>query len=382
MNLLRWQALQRQTALRRPACVSSTLQRYAHRQAFAPTAQLNYAQQRARGGRNRRRQDENEEDPEEGRFSGQREDTEAVLKTKPESPSFYTGRATYHDSLIELQNAISKTRGTLKTLQLLPLPEFARESLKPMPPVWKTAEEMSQEFDTKMTTSRYRKVTVLLNELNQYLRIATTAGYHDLATMIDSVLGMFESGKKESYLTRGERKPVILDQYGRSYTVGKRKTSAARVWMIPVKTQAPSPRTVIQPAVTEPTARTNPWQLISENTTESRSPVIVTASTILVNNLPISEYFPQPHDRERIVRPLKVAGVLGKYNVFTLVRGGGTTGQSGAVAHGIAKGVFAHEPETGSVLKRAKLLRRDPRMVERKKTGMAKARKRYTWVKR
>lgn len=68
--------------------------------------------------------------------------------------------------------------------------------------------------------------------------------------------------------------------------------------------------------------------------------------------------------------------------MFIIVRGGGTTGQSGAIAHGIAKGVFAHDPETGTVLKRAKLLRRDPRMVERKKTGLAKARKAYTWVKR
>jgi len=82
------------------------------------------------------------------------------------------------------------------------------------------------------------------------------------------------------------------------------------------------------------------------------------------------------------VRPLKLAGVLGAFNVFAIVRGGGTTGQAGALAHGIAQGIVAHVPEVDPILRKAKLMKRDPRMVERKKTGLAKARKRYTWVKR
>ncbi|KAF8829095.1 SSU ribosomal protein S9P [Lentinula edodes] len=292
-------------------------------------------------------------------------------KAHPDSPNFYTGRSSYYDNIVELQNAISRTRGTLQRLHLLPLPEFAWKCLKPMPTVWKTPEEMTTDFETAMTISRYRKVTALLNELNEYLRIATTAGYADVADRIGSIISIFESGKKEAFLARGVRKPVQLDQYGRSYTFGKRKTSAARVWMIPVK-----------PLSHESGSDVNVEEAFGLSDKPRRPPVNVTVSTILINNLPIAEYFPQPVDRERIVRPLKIAGVLGKYNVFTIVRGGGTTGQSGAVAHGIAKGIFAHEPETGAILKRAKLLRRDPRMVERKKTGLAKARKRYTWVKR
>ncbi|KIK67229.1 hypothetical protein GYMLUDRAFT_93057 [Collybiopsis luxurians FD-317 M1] len=301
-------------------------------------------------------------------------------KPHPDSPTFYTARSTYYDNLLELQNAIARTRGTLRRLHLLPLPDFARKSLKPMPTVWKTPEEMTVDFETTMTISRYRKVTVLLNELNEYLRIATTAGHTDIADRIGAIVSMFESGKKEAFLARGVRKPVQLDQYGRSYTFGKRKTSAARVWMIPVRdTFSPS---MDQLGSTETAADVNVNQLFGLSNGLKTRPINVTASTILVNNLPISEYFPQPVDRERIVRPLKIAGVLGKYNVFILVRGGGTTGQSGAIAHGIAKGIFAHQPEAGTVLKRAKLLRRDPRMVERKKTNLAKARKAYTWVKR
>jgi len=82
------------------------------------------------------------------------------------------------------------------------------------------------------------------------------------------------------------------------------------------------------------------------------------------------------------VRPLKVAGVLGAYNVFALVRGGGMSGQSGAVALGVARALVHLEEGVEGVLRKAKLLRRDPRMVERKKTGLAKARKRYAWVRR
>ncbi|KAJ3814815.1 SSU ribosomal protein S9P [Lentinula aff. lateritia] len=294
-------------------------------------------------------------------------------KAHPDSPNFYTGRSSYYDNIVELQNAISRTRGTLQRLHLLPLPEFAWKCLKPMPTVWKTPEEMTTDFETAMTISRYRKVIALLNELNEYLRIATTAGYADVADRIGSIISIFESGKKEAFLTRGVRKPVQLDQYGRSYTFGKRKTSAARVWMIPVKPPSHNHKSG---------SDVNVEEAFGLSDKPRRPPVNVTVSTILINNLPIAEYFPQPVDRERIVRPLKIAGVLGKYNVFTIVRGGGTTGQSGAVAHGIAKGIFAHDPETGAILKRAKLLRRDPRMVERKKTGLAKARKRYTWVKR
>ncbi|KAF8894029.1 ribosomal protein S9/S16-domain-containing protein [Infundibulicybe gibba] len=295
-----------------------------------------------------------------------------IAKIQPGSPSFYTGRPVYYDQVIQLQNAIAHARGALKTLQLLPLPEFARASLPPLRPVWKSQEEMTADFQSRMTTARYRRVTTLLNELNDYLRIANTAGCADLGEGIGQIVAMFESGKKDAFLARGKRKKVHLDNYGRSYTSGKRKTSSARVWMIPVNNR-PAPSRKQDDSLDE---------ILGLEPSEPRPQFTVTTTTVLVNNLPLAEYFPLPADRERIIRPLKIAGVLGAYNIFTIVRGGGTTGQSGAIAHGIAKGLIAHETELEPVLRRAKLLRRDPRMVERKKTGLAKARKRYTWVKR
>ena len=61
---------------------------------------------------------------------------------------------------------------------------------------------------------------------------------------------------------------------------------------------------------------------------------------------------PLPIDRERIIRPFKIAGLIGAYNVFAIVRGGGTTGQSGAISLAIAKGLAAHVPDVEALLRK------------------------------
>ncbi|KAI5123046.1 hypothetical protein M0805_000481 [Coniferiporia weirii] len=274
----------------------------------------------------------------------------------PESPTFYTGRAAFYDYVANLERAIQHTRSTLKVLQLTPLPDFALRSLPPAYPAWKSKDELASSLATKLSASRHRRLVELLNKLNDFRRIATTAGHEDLAKGLDNVLDMFERADKEEHLRRGQRKPIKVDAEGRAYANGRRKTSSARVWVISSEHAAAARARAgdLSPSVTE----------------------------IVVNNVPLSEYFKIPVDRERILRPFRVAGLLGAYNVFALVQGGGITGQAGAVALGIAKGLAAHVPDVELILRRAKLLRRDPRMVERKKTGRAKARKGYTWVKR
>ncbi|KAH9176743.1 ribosomal protein S9/S16-domain-containing protein [Lactarius sanguifluus] len=256
-------------------------------------------------------------------------------KTKPESPSFYTSRASYYDHLYQLEAALQRCRRALSVLGLLPLPTFARASLPPAQHLWRNRQSMT--------------------------------------TIIQPVLELFERHDKAEVLARATRKHVPLDRYGRSYTVGRRKESAARVWMIPVREQQ-QPRAgddLVAPVVDD---------AFAPSPDAPRVPV--TTTTILVNNVPLNQFFATPTDRERVVRPLKLVGVLGAFNVFAIVRGGGTTGQAGALAHGIAQAIVAHVPEVDPILRKAKLMKRDPRMVERKKTGLAKARKRYTWVKR
>ena len=310
------------------------------------------------------------------------------VKTKPESPTFFTGRAGYYDSIDSLETAIHHSQRALKNLHLLPLPAFAKEALPPLQSVWKTEEEMSQLLDAKLTTLRYRRVTSLLSQLNDHRRIADVGGYSELSLGLSSILEMFERDNKAAVLARGIRKPVKFDEYGRSYTVGKRKESAARVWIIPIRQKA-------APASSETQDTSSGFGTVDAiSVAPEKAAAPVTTTEILINGMPLAKYFPLPADRERIVRPFKLTGLLGAYNVFAIVRGGGTTGQSGAVAHGIAKGLAAHVPDIELTLKRcsclpfhicashfltvasAKLLRRDPRMVERKKTGLAKARKR------
>jgi small subunit ribosomal protein S9 len=236
---------------------------------------------------------------------------------------------------------------------------------------------MTTMFSGALTTARYRRMIAVLADLEECSRIAAAAGHDALTESIHPVLELFERHDKAEVLARAVRKHVPLDRHGRSYTVGKRKESAARVWMIPVREQ---------PASSVPAAAAA--DLLAPVVDDAFAPspdaphVPVTMTTILVNNVPLNRFFSTPADRECVVRPLKLAGVLGAFNVFSIVRGGGTTGQAGALAHGIAQGIVAHVPEVDLILRKAKLMKRDPRMVERKKTGLAKARKRYTWVKR
>ncbi|KDQ57819.1 hypothetical protein JAAARDRAFT_58400 [Jaapia argillacea MUCL 33604] len=322
---------------------------------------------RGRGGRGR----------EGGRESGDKEKGWAAPLVKPESPSFFTGRAAYFDHVLALEEAVVGTRSALKTLQLLPLPSFARASVEPYPTVWASKEDMGDILGGKLTTTRYRRVSVLLNQLNEYRSISNTAGCIELTAGISDLLSAFERANMEAVLMRGKRKPVEFDEYGRTYTIGRRKTSSARCWMIPVQ-----PKNEPTPSSPHPLWITSDDDGLASLGLPSQNPVEVTSSQILINNIPLSEFFPLPADRERIVRPMKIAGLIGAYNVFAIVRGGGTTGQSGAVALAVAKGLAAHVPDVEFMLRRAKLLRRDPRMVERKKTGLAKSRKAYSWVKR
>ncbi|OCH92317.1 SSU ribosomal protein S9P [Obba rivulosa] len=315
-------------------------------------------------------------------------------KPLPQSPNIYTGRPSYYDQLNALETALQHTQRALRNLQLLPLPQFARDAIPPPNPVWKNKRVLAEEIAESLTVTRYRRVINLLNQLDECRRIADVAGHHSLAESLARVLQDFEPANKEAVLARGKRKPVKIDEYGRSYTIGRRKESTARVWVIPVQdktgeTSTTSVQTPEAPLEDELSAgevenegSKAPESLLDPVPDVPPAPVEVTTTNILINNTPLVQYFAHQADRETVVRPFKIAGLLGAFNVFAIVRGGGTTGQSGAISLGIARALVAHVPKVETILRKAKLLRRDPRMVERKKTGLAKAREAYTWVKR
>jgi small subunit ribosomal protein S9 len=130
------------------------------------------------------------------------------------------------------------------------------------------------------------------------------------------------------------------DAFGRAYATGRRKDAVARVWVKPGKGQ------------------------------------------ILINEKPAARYFARPVLRMLITQPFLVADRYQQFDVFCSVTGGGLSGQAGAVRHGISRALCNFEPELRAILKKAGFLTRDPRVVERKKYGKAKARRSFQFSKR
>jgi small subunit ribosomal protein S9 len=131
-----------------------------------------------------------------------------------------------------------------------------------------------------------------------------------------------------------------LDAQGRAYATGRRKDAVARVWIKPG------------------------------------------SGKVTVNGRDQQVYFARPSLRLVINQPFKVAGREEQYDVVATVKGGGLSGQAGAVKHGIAQALTKYEPALRSPVKAAGFLTRDSRVVERKKYGRAKARRSFQFSKR
>jgi small subunit ribosomal protein S9 len=116
----------------------------------------------------------------------------------------------------------------------------------------------------------------------------------------------------------------------------------------------------------------------------STARVFLTAGSgnIVVNNRPLDEYFGRETARMVVRQPLDVTEMGDKVDVKVTVSGGGTTGQAGAIRHGIARALDAYDDSLHTALRRAGYLTRDARAVERKKVGLHKARKRPQFSKR
>ncbi|MDE0751953.1 MAG: 30S ribosomal protein S9, partial [Planktomarina sp.] len=135
------------------------------------------------------------------------------------------------------------------------------------------------------------------------------------------------------------REPV-RDALGRSYATGKRKDAVARVWIKPG------------------------------------------SGKVIVNGKDQDVYFARPVLQLILRQPMQITGVEGQFDVIATVKGGGLTGQAGAVKHGISKALQLYEPSHRGALKAAGFLTRDSRVVERKKFGKRKARRSFQFSKR
>ena len=114
----------------------------------------------------------------------------------------------------------------------------------------------------------------------------------------------------------------------------------------------------------------------------ARVKLVEGSGKITVNSKEFEKYFPLEMLRGEVMRPFIVTDTVGRYDTFVNVRGGGMTGQAGAVKLGIARSLVSVDEDMRIALRGAGLLTRDPRMVERKKYGQKKARKRFQFSKR
>jgi len=117
-------------------------------------------------------------------------------------------------------------------------------------------------------------------------------------------------------------------------------------------------------------------------TSVARVRLLPGSGKIIINKRDIDDYFDFDTLKVLVREPLEITDTLDKYDVFVNVQGGGFTGQAGAIRHGISRALIESDEELRPVLKKAGFLTRDPRMKERKKYGLKKARKAPQFSKR
>jgi small subunit ribosomal protein S9 len=117
-------------------------------------------------------------------------------------------------------------------------------------------------------------------------------------------------------------------------------------------------------------------------TSVARVRVVRGTGQFTLNGRSLTEYFPVQANQSAVIEPFRVTETEGQFDVIARIHGGGVSGQAGALAHGISRALEAEEPEWRTLLKKAGLLTRDARKVERKKYGLKKARKAPQYSKR
>ncbi|KAI9830974.1 MAG: 37S ribosomal protein S9, mitochondrial [Phylliscum demangeonii] len=243
----------------------------------------------------------------------------------PASPSYFTGTPDFTDDLLNLQ---------LLLYRHIRLPVVAPGQAPRV--AWKKLVHYRLQAGESIRAAKYHKILEVVRRLNQI---------HP-AVLPTEVREAMELYKRDIDPHQNRPNPGRIDQFGRSAGAGRRKSSSARVWLVEGEGE------------------------------------------VLINGKNLVTAFPRVHDRESVVWALKATDRMDKYNVWAMVRGGGTTGQAEAVTLGVARALLVHEPLLKPALRRVDdqgapgCVTRDPRRVERKKPGKLKARKMPAWKKR
>ncbi|ORY87466.1 ribosomal protein S9/S16-domain-containing protein [Leucosporidium creatinivorum] len=329
----------------------------------------------------------------------------------PPNSLWFTARPSLNATLQSLQTTLTASRAHLFKAGLLPSinsslgvdAEFSSTLPHPRARRWMATKEMATYLrnGTDLKSSQYKKLTSVLSNLEGLLPYAELADQLpspsspslvvdpvaaskgalegqdafrgdsvSLRAQLEDILARFQqpqavssTGIAVDRVVGKDRRLGKKDKEGRVMAVGRRKESGARVWIIPAQGAADAAEQI--------------------------------PGRVLVNSKPLPTYFPLHTHSAAAIQALTLTSSLGSFNVFAIVKGGGIAAQADAVAMGVARALVEWERcevEAGRIeeatetwrdlLKKAKLIERDPRMVERKKTGQLKARKKFTWVKR
>ncbi|MCJ1373529.1 37S ribosomal protein S9, mitochondrial [Loxospora ochrophaea] len=208
----------------------------------------------------------------------------------PASPSYFTGKPDYTDDLLALQTLLRK----YQTLPVIPGSQAPRVA-------WRTINEYNRELVIQeIKSARYHRIVEILRRLNRI---------HP-ALMPDEVKLAIEHYKRDINPHLNVPKPGVIDEWGRAYGVGRRKTSSAKVYLVEGDGQ------------------------------------------VLINGKSLNAAFARVHDRESALWALKITRRIDKYNVWALVTGGGLTGQAESITLGLARALMVHEPALKPALRR------------------------------
>lgn len=211
------------------------------------------------------------------------------VRIVPESPSYFTATPKYVDDLLMLSSLLRKHQ----TLPRLPPGEAPRVA-------WKTISQYKVEVAEPVRSKGYNTLLAVLKRLN----------YIHPSLIPEEVTQALEKFKRLVQPHLNQPKPIIVDASGRARAVGRRKSSHAVAFVVEGEGEC------------------------------------------LINGRSLTDYFGRLHDRESAVWALKATQRLDKYNVWAMVKGGGTTGQAEAITLGVARALMAHEPDLRPALRR------------------------------
>lgn len=186
----------------------------------------------------------------------------------PASPAFFTARPEYHSLLVQLELFHERFRN---------LPKSSGETLLFRGMISRTVLSNHLGLNVPLTVSEHRKVS------QRVLALARLPAYTAEAELRDFLAAFEKPLKVRKVISQAE----AVDEWGRAYAYGWRKSASCRAWIVPAKE----------------------------------------TGQVLVNGKPLSEYFVKMEDAEQVVYPLSLTDMVGRYNVWCLVRGGGTTGR-------------------------------------------------------